>query len=69
MFLNGSNPIKFGYKYFLLIITWFKKQPGYYKYASIKPQAGLKAIVYLTPDWGPQGFWGSGENGYLFSGI
>ena len=18
--------------------------------------------------WGPQGFWGSGENGYLFSG-
>ena len=19
-------------------------------------------------DWGPQGFWGSGENGYLFSG-
>ena len=19
--------------------------------------------------WAPQGFWGSGENGYLFSGI
>ena len=22
----------------------------------------------IQPQWSPQGFWGSGENGYLFSG-
>ena len=26
-------------------------------------------VISMIPDkWGPQGFWGSGENGYLFSG-
>ena len=25
-------------------------------------------IQYIVQNWGPQGFWGSGENGYLFSG-
>ena len=36
----------------------------------------VRLIIYDTVlkfsafdhNWGPQGFWGSGENGYLFSG-
>ena len=25
-------------------------------------------VSMMTRNWGPHGFWGSGENGYLFSG-
>ena len=28
----------------------------------------VKNMMQLTIDWWPQGFWGSGENGYLYSG-
>ena len=27
-----------------------------------------RAMPNKMSRWGPQGFWGSGENGYLFSG-
>ena len=27
-----------------------------------------KSLIRIEENWGPQGFWGSGEKGYLFLG-
>ena len=32
------------------------------------PKINMANIPKIQKHWGPQGFWGSGENGYLFSG-
>ena len=71
-FLSSGSKLKLDYQGhptlaydgFKILITTFRGKYFPWQLLSL----GESPCYVRTREWGPQGFWGSGEKGYLFSG-